>query len=696
MRLLLTPTEVDTSTTFKSQNFVIGDISIILEILRSKIYSNPIHIVCQEIMSNARDAHREVGTPEVPIHVTFPDEFDDTLQIRDFGPGITPDRMANVFIQYGKSTKRDDNIQTGGFGLGAKTPFSYGDSFAIVSITSETGTKMRRQYVAYIDQSRCGTMSLVSEAPTDEPHGTTIVITPKPGDVHLFQQAAQKVCEYWTIRPKFFPEESVTYQERKVLYEGTDWQIFDDAKAPQVIIDGIPYPLDTYILNPGIEYEGLLKKHLIMQFKIGELKITASREAIDYQPDVKGIIKARLKQVLNELRVKTSAYLATAKNLWEASVLWNDFNEHFSLDIGEWNGLKVRPTLDIFQEYAKVFKVSKDSDAVDCLRVKALQYYKTEIIFAKDHLLAEDDTGNKRPSRSRLATLFERNPGIRTIYVVTPHNSTSRTRDDNKAKLDDKCNYLKYEATLLSTIPYRVIPRDPNAPRQASVQAKVRLLNGSQEWEPCEDDVMDDPDGGVYVVKKGGQITCPPLNVDKKKLIEYSAMLDQEIYYVIERYVGDLGPAWKPLHKALTDAADELEKDPDVASCSSPDEASQSFSNHHRGLWDIINQPKVLAELSPDGVCMRYVKASLKFSDTAKKISRLQDLRRILGQPQKSDGKAMQLLADEFDRKYPLILGMDQWRIHYNVHKTDFVADVIAYFNGKDGMNVIHQPHQNP
>ena len=83
------------------------------------MYAYPIRTLCQEIMCNARDAHIEVGKRDLPIEVILPSEADLHIRFRDFGPGISPDRMVGVFLLYGSSTKRDSNEQVGGFGLGA-------------------------------------------------------------------------------------------------------------------------------------------------------------------------------------------------------------------------------------------------------------------------------------------------------------------------------------------------------------------------------------------------------------------------------------------------------------------------------------------------------------------------------------------------------------------------------------------------
>ena len=88
------------------------DMHIVINILRSKMYSNPIRTIVQEVGSNARDAMREHGNADKPIRIKLPDNRDNSFYIQDFGVGVSPDRMKNVFINYGASTKRDTDNQT--------------------------------------------------------------------------------------------------------------------------------------------------------------------------------------------------------------------------------------------------------------------------------------------------------------------------------------------------------------------------------------------------------------------------------------------------------------------------------------------------------------------------------------------------------------------------------------------------------
>ena len=128
------PQTLQTNIQTKSTSFGIGDVSTVIEILRNRLYSNPIQTLVQEYICNARDAMREANTwGKTPLVIGVPNAVNPLFTVRDFGLGLTPDRVEKVFVLYGASTKRDSNNQTGGFGIGAKSAWSYTDSFTVTT-----------------------------------------------------------------------------------------------------------------------------------------------------------------------------------------------------------------------------------------------------------------------------------------------------------------------------------------------------------------------------------------------------------------------------------------------------------------------------------------------------------------------------------------------------------------------------------
>ena len=187
----------ETNAEFTSQDFTIGDISAVIEILRNKLYRHKVRTLVQEYISNARDATREVNGKR-KVEITLPTVFTPTFKVRDFGPGITPERMYNVFIKYASSTKRDSNKQTGGFGIGAKSAWSYTDSFTIVTYVDG----VQRSYIAHIGANNNGRLDFLGEVSSTEPNGTEIQSPVSPKDVQDFIRAAKRATYFWKEEEK--------------------------------------------------------------------------------------------------------------------------------------------------------------------------------------------------------------------------------------------------------------------------------------------------------------------------------------------------------------------------------------------------------------------------------------------------------------------------------------------------------------
>lgn len=154
------------------------------------MYSNPVLALSREYISNAYDAtvarmgsQSSFGTVlDTPIEVTLPSSLNPNFVIRDYGVGMDRNVLANVFPKYGASTKRDNNTEIGGFGLGAKSALAVVANFTVVSI------KDGKKNTAIIQKGAdgVGEVSFLPEFVTEEPSGTTITITlPKPSELNM-------------------------------------------------------------------------------------------------------------------------------------------------------------------------------------------------------------------------------------------------------------------------------------------------------------------------------------------------------------------------------------------------------------------------------------------------------------------------------------------------------------------------------
>lgn len=103
-------------------------------LLSESLYSDKELAAVREIICNGWDAHISAGITDKPLDIRIKTQNDvTTLYIRDFGKGIPDDEIIEIYGTYGNSTKRKNDLETGGFGLGSKAPFAVTGHFNVVN-----------------------------------------------------------------------------------------------------------------------------------------------------------------------------------------------------------------------------------------------------------------------------------------------------------------------------------------------------------------------------------------------------------------------------------------------------------------------------------------------------------------------------------------------------------------------------------
>lgn len=310
---------------------------MIVSILRDKLYSNKVAAVCREVASNSRDANREAGRSDKPVIIKISDTsvLNDGMSIsfKDSGIGITPSRIDNVFLKYGSSTKRDSNSQTGGFGIGAKTPFAYTNEFVISTVSEENGKRLHNVYQALISNENgqeTSQLLTVSSKETTEETGTEIIVPIQEMHLNEFVQECGKATMLWDVQPEIIYNDNnvstkihnlIEEKDFKVIYGQFNSGIFDanhDGLFLQV--DGIPYSInnsqigrvnqtskneleDSYLSQMYTRYYyDNTGRNTVLIFNTGELTMSASREAIEYTEDNVEKIMAKLQSAEDHIK----------------------------------------------------------------------------------------------------------------------------------------------------------------------------------------------------------------------------------------------------------------------------------------------------------------------------------------------------------------------------------------------------------
>lgn len=265
--------------------------------LLSNIYSKPIRSATREITSNCFDAHIEAGTPYEPVLIRL--YADDTSQLHvefiDNGLGISPDKMDDVFMSYGESTKRDSDDFIGAFGLGSKSPFAYSPYFYVITKTNGLEHTYLMNQTVLGPEYDC----LMTKSVEDGSTGTIIRIPIKSQDLPAWKQAMIEELKYFKnvyfvnldgLKNDHVIKKFKTFQIREDLFKA------NVHASLHLVLGDVTYPIRFDELGvKNINFNGALT------FKIGELDVTPNREEVKYTPKSKTAIINKLNEFQSEI-----------------------------------------------------------------------------------------------------------------------------------------------------------------------------------------------------------------------------------------------------------------------------------------------------------------------------------------------------------------------------------------------------------
>lgn len=340
--------------------FSITEDAKIFHMLISGLYENKPQSITREIWSNARDAHVEAGTPERPFDVTFPSVFDSTFRVRDYGPGMNHDTIMNLYTNLGKSTKEDSNDGVGKFGIGSKSPFSYTDTFSVVAYDGKTA----RYYTAIIENGGIPSMNMMAERPSDAEPGIEVSFPVDTDDVRAFRRAAQRVSYGFDVKPNVVNSDDFEgWVDLPVITEGKNWKLLNGALegyggTAYAKMGCVLYPINIEALDKlTSEERAFLQTTVVIEFPIGALEITPSRESLSYgrnEPTADSITTS-VRKIVTEVVDGILADYENCATYWDAVC---KFKQHMALGLpecikslvqkrAEWRGQKVGTIIQV-------------------------------------------------------------------------------------------------------------------------------------------------------------------------------------------------------------------------------------------------------------------------------------------------------------------------------------------------------------
>ena len=453
----------------------------VFKMFTSTIYSNPIGTVVREITSNCFDSHVEAGVNKPVIIKKSIDDNDVTyISFIDFGVGISPYRLENIYGVYFESTKNQNNDEIGGFGIGGKTPLAYkrytgegeadyDNSFFVITVYNG----IKYVYTIFEGDESPAFVELHSEK-TTEHNGTEIRIPMLNNDISKFENELITQLYYFDniIFEGFSSEITNDYKiirGKNFLYRGDEVH-----NEIHVSLGNVAYPINYSLLGLSkYDYE----IPVAINIPIGKIGVVASRESLDYSESTINYLKKGLvmvKEEFTELYNKQfdnvrsiEDYFIAKKNMGKLQISDNvsiDNNGFINLKEIKFKNfkfkdIKISDTKHLFNLMFSVkrFGVKEVKSSYRTRKVERYDVFDNtyesmsnskNVLFIND-----DDVKFKRRKQSYLRSLYGR------FYLIQPKdidftsqyeindifNYYSTAKDENKRDAD----YKKFKNNIL-------------------------------------------------------------------------------------------------------------------------------------------------------------------------------------------------------------------------------------------------------
>lgn len=292
---------VSTGLTDSTKMTFSTDVAHLFALLSKNLYSDPQLAAVREIITNAWDAHIEAGITDIPIQIR---EEEDSFVIQDFGTGISPEKFIELYGVVGGSSKREDNRQTGGMGIGKMAPLAAMPHFSVKSHYNGTATVY---HIAGPTEESGGipTITKVVEHPTDIT-GMEVIF---PVSILNFSHHIRSVICMGAIKAEYVTGNEVTLLE---TIEDTDFvymkRNYGNISSIYFRYGNISYSFPIYKifdLIPSSEKLGdlleIFDMEMIIKLPPGIAVVTPNREDLVITDTLKEYLEVRLEEAYQDL-----------------------------------------------------------------------------------------------------------------------------------------------------------------------------------------------------------------------------------------------------------------------------------------------------------------------------------------------------------------------------------------------------------
>jgi hypothetical protein len=513
-----------------SKDFTIQASGKMFHMVISGLYSNKPQSITREIWSNAYDAHAMVGKEAVPFEVTFPTVMTPTFTCRDFGPGIAHEDMEGFYTVLGHSTKENTNKAVGKWGVGRMSPMSYTDTFSVVS----RHKGMIACYSVQLGPDGSPQLHVLAPpTPTDEPDGLEVSFPVKRFDVTSFQNAAEFVSYGFSVQPNVTNSQEKQFKPIKKVFEGDGYYFYEDSRMSGAYaqMGCVLYPIPSQYLPRTV--------NIVYQFDIGDLEVTASREALSFGPNdpTAANVKAKAAEVERQMWQKFQEEVDAQPKLFNAARLAPKLKQRVAS--GSKDFTYKGADIPRYWEFKKYTKLEMSSGYRGHRQSVAGWSLGSTVAVKEDYKVFIQDTSDKK-ANARAAS--------RTFTRVDRHEYYLWIRVNRKdpvavAELQELLSEIDYPVYNVADLP------DSGPVRKTRSAVSVsRICNGGRE--PYAMDAAEFTKGGYYYPMKNNEY--PKFLYEVGPLVKEALGMDNTILVPKTLWKNfEAAPQWKLLEPAI-------------------------------------------------------------------------------------------------------------------------------------------------
>ena len=256
----------------------INDLPHLMNLLGKNIYVHKYSFI-NELAQNMTDTTKMAKSKGKDCKNAYVYLEDGFVCFQDYGEGMSVEQVHKYLFQYGSSTKREDNLTVGAKGIGAFSILK----FANQAIYSTVQNGVKYEFILLDDSTPKFVPINTSE--TEEENGTLVKIPYKESDSYILKEELIKRLLYYS--------EVNCSLINKPLYKN---DLFVYSPQNKNMFMHINY--FGYIYNIDFSLLGIDPIKIPIAININKLRVTASRESIEYDTEIINLIKEKINDCL--------------------------------------------------------------------------------------------------------------------------------------------------------------------------------------------------------------------------------------------------------------------------------------------------------------------------------------------------------------------------------------------------------------